>query len=182
MIRIFTALEIPGYVIDKLYETRKSICDDETNFRWEPKEKIHVTLKFIGDVDQKLLNELIKELSFLESFKKLNAELFNFGFFYRDGSPVILRASLKLDSTADVIVTRLNDELMKFGIKKEKRKFTPHLTLLRIKKNPGQDFINSFAGFNFEPIKFQADTITLFKSELKKTGSQYFEIKKYKLN
>lgn len=182
MIRLFVALEIPDYVKDVLFEMRRTICDDEINYRWEPKEKIHVTLKFIGDIKEELLPDIKTNLLFLESFNKIKCEINKFGFFFRDGVPRILWSSLKLDSSVDDIVDSLNKELIKYAIEKEKRKFKPHLTLLRIKKYPGSDFLNSFNDFSFEPIKFEADKIVLYRSELHKSGSKYFEIKTYNLN
>jgi 2'-5' RNA ligase len=53
--------------------------------------------------------------------------------------------------------------------------------LLRIKKDPGINFVNSFKNFTFEPLNFTANTISLFRSELHPSGSKYFEIKNYKL-
>lgn len=182
MNRLFVALEIPDNVKDQLFELRRSVCNEEINFRWEPKEKIHITLKFIGDVKDELVDDIGQNLLFLKSFNKINCEINKFGFFFRQHIPVILWASLKLDSTAYEIVEKINEELLKFGIEKENRKFTPHLTLLRIKKHPGDDFVESFNKFYFEPIKFKAEKITLFKSELHKSGSKYFEIKNYNLN
>lgn len=182
MIRLFVALEIPDHIKDHLFELRRSVCSDELNFRWEPKEKIHITLKFIGDVEDNIVNDISRNLLFLESFNKINCEINKFGFFFRQRIPTILWASLKLDPTAYEMVKKINDELMKLGIEKENRKFKPHLTLLRIKKHPGTEFVDSFNKFYFEPMKFESERITLFKSELQKAGSRYFEIKNYNLN
>lgn len=182
MIRLFVALEIPTDAKNKLFEIRKTICDDDLNFRWEKSEKLHVTLKFIGDVEEELLTEIKDELEYLNSYPRLNSTIENFGFFFRNGIASILWASLKLDPCIKEIVEKLENSFEKYGIKKEKREFKPHLTLLRLKKDPGKNFINKFKEFNFEPIKFQSDKITLFKSELSKSGSKYFEIKTYHLN
>lgn len=182
MIRLFVALEIPQPVKDRLIEIRKSVCDDEIKFRWEPEEKFHITLKFIGDINEKFLEQIKSDLLFLENHKKLEGIVRQFGFFFRDGIPSILWASLELVPEVNKIVAELEDLFTKYGIQKEKRKFKPHLTLLRIKKDPGKDFINSFKAVNFEPLIFQSDKIILFQSELTKSGSKYYELKTYHLN
>lgn len=182
MIRLFVALEIPEPVKDKLIEIRKSLCYDEINFRWEPVEKLHITLKFIGDINEKFLDPIKSDLLFLENYKKLDGLIKKFGFFFRDGIPSILWASLELNPEVNEIVAELEDLFTKYRIHKEKRKFKPHLTLLRIKKDPGSDFINSFKAVNFEPLIFQSDKIILFQSELTKTGSKYYGLKTYHLN
>lgn len=182
MIRLFVALEIPQEAKDKLFEIRRTVCDDELNFRWEKPEKLHLTLKFIGDVKEEILPAIRSELEYLTEYPQIEGMIENFGFFFRNGIANILWASLNLGSGIIEIIEMLENSFIKYGIQKEKRKFKPHLTLLRIKKDPGQDFINKFKEFNFEPIKFQSDKIILFKSELSKSGSKYFEIKTYHLN
>lgn len=182
MIRLFVALEIPEEVKDALFDLRRLIYEDDGQYRWETKEKVHLTLKFIGGVKEEILPGIINNLSFLESFNKINGEINKFGFFFRNSIPGILNVSIKLDMHVYVIVRKLNAELIPFGIEPEKRRFKPHLTLLRLKKHPGEDFINKFNNYNFKPLKFQSGKIKLFKSELDKNGSKYFEIKNYNLN
>ena len=63
----------------------------------------------------------------------------------------------------------------------ERRKFKPHLTMLRIKKNPGKEFISKFIEHSFENWNFNTSEITLIKSELFPTGARYTDIKKYNL-
>lgn len=181
MIRLFTALEIPVQAREKLFDIRLSVVDDIT-FRWESIDKIHLTLKFIGEVDEQYLKPIADSISFLNNFEKIKGEITGFGFFYRKNIPSILNAELKLDEHVQDIVNRLNKSLINFGVEPEKRKFKPHLTLLRLKKHPGEDFINKFNNYSFEPVKFSSDTIKLFQSKLDKSGSQYSEIKTYHLN
>lgn len=182
MIRLFIALEIPYLVKEKIFDIRKSICDDEINYRWEQFDKLHVTLKFIGDVKEELLPSIKDELDFLTEYSRITGTVNKFGFFFRNGIASVLWTSLILDPQIKEIVQKLENIFVKYDVEKEKRSFKPHLTLLRIKKNPGMDFINKFKEFNFEPVNFQSDKITLFKSELSKSGSKYFEIKTYHLN
>ena len=79
------------------------------------------------------------------------------------------------------MITEVNTRLEKLSIPIEQRKFNPHITLLRIKNDPGINFVNSFKNFTFKPILFTANTITLYKSILHPEGSEYIEIKNYKL-
>jgi 2'-5' RNA ligase len=179
MIRIFIALNIPENVKNTLIELRDSIAG--ANYKWENKEKLHLTLKFIGEILESDLEKIISELSFLENYSALDCSITNFGFFYRENNPSILWVGLNIDNTILDIIDKIESTLEKFSIRKEKRKFHPHLTLLRIKKNPGSSFINSFKNFKFEPITFKTNSISIYKSELFTTGSVYQEIKNYKL-
>jgi 2'-5' RNA ligase len=179
MIRLFIALNIPENIKDQLILLRDSVAAG--NYKWESKDKLHLTLKFIGDTTEENVEKIIEELKFLKDYSSINCSINDFGFFFRDNNPSILWAGMKVADSLFEIVDKIESILEIFSITKEKRKFHPHLTLLRIKKNPGNNFINSFKNFKFVPINFQANSISLYKSELKSTGSVYQEIKNYKL-
>jgi RNA 2',3'-cyclic 3'-phosphodiesterase len=151
------------------------------NVRWETKEKLHLTLKFIGDVSVETTNEISDDLAFIENYYSMKCSLNKFRFYYRDNKPVILWAGLDTDVLLNKLMTELNDRLKNFNIPVEQRKFSPHITLLRIKNDPGINFVNNFKNFTFKPILFTANSITLYKSILQTEGSKYQEIKNYKL-
>ncbi len=181
MIRLFIALKIPDDVKNKLIQ----ICNDLTQtpelFRWEKPEKIHLTLKFIGEVEEELVSSIAKEISFVEEYNSFNFNVTKFGFFFRFGEPKILWAGLKTDESIYSLVEEINKRLSIFSIPVEKRKFKPHLTMLRIKRNPGTEFISSFKNYSIDNMNFNSSEISLIKSELFKTGARYTEIKKYNL-
>lgn len=178
--RLFVSLNLPEEIIDKILHIRESIWKSDF-ISWEPKEKLHITLKFIGDVPTNVINDIVNDLSFLEKYSKIKCSFNKFGFFYRNNKPIILWAGLKTSETLLDLITELNNKLTKYSIPKDKRKFNAHITLLRIKKEYEVDFINKFKNFNFNPIEFTTNNITLYKSILLKQGSKYFEIKNYKL-
>jgi 2'-5' RNA ligase len=173
-------LNLPVSVATKIQAFRDTISVDE-NIKWEPIEKLHLTIKFIGDVDSEIINEISDELMFVENYNSINCSFTKFGFFYRDNRPIILWAGLEIDSSLFSLIDQINVRLQKFSIAVEKNKFKPHITLLRIKNDLGLDFVNSFKNFTFTPIDFSTNSISLYKSELHKDGSKYFEIKNYKL-
>lgn len=180
MIRLFVSLNLPEEVKDKLIEIRNSVVPVQ-NLRWESKEKLHLTLKFIGEVDNFKLDSIKDELRFIEDYPAIKCEIFKFDFFFRNKIPAILWAGLKTDEIIFSLVDELNNRLKNLSIPLEDKKFKSHLTLMRIKKNPGNNFVNSFKNFTFEPIIFKANSVSLIKSELNSSGSKYFEIKNYKL-
>lgn len=178
--RIFVALNIPDEAKDKLFDVVYKL-HPEKNLKWENKDKIHLTLKFVGEIDDNFLPGIINDLEFLQEYKSQKLRITGFGFFFRFKEPKILWAGLKFTDELKSIVQRLDDYFTKFGIEKENREFKPHLTLMRIKNNPGDNFINKFKNSKFEPIDFQSNSISLIKSELNPSGSVYTEIKKYNL-
>ncbi len=178
--RLFVSLILPDDLIEKIIEFRNNICSDE-NIRWEPREKLHLTIKFIGDVSNDLIGEISNELLFINHYSSIKCSFNKFGFFYRAGIPIILWAGLSTENLLNDLVVELNEKLKKFSVEPEHRKFNPHITLLRIKNVPGINFVNNFKNFTFEPILFRANSVMLYKSILQPEGSKYFEIKNYKL-
>ncbi len=182
MTRLFVALEIPENIKEKIKELREEAAGDNSDIRWEPFGKLHLTLKFIGDVEDELVEPIADALSFLEEYKCINCRLTKFGFFLRRGVPQILWLGLSVDEILFTIVEQLNDKLSKFGVAVEGRKYKPHLTLLRIKKRFPEQLITKFNSFIIPEISFNSDSILLVKSELLPESSKYTVIKKFKLN
>ena len=180
MNRLFISLNLPDNVIRQIIGLRDKICL-EKNIKWEATEKLHLTIKFIGDVSDEMMDVISNELLFVNSYQSIKCSFNKFGFFYRDAKPFILWAGLTVDETLFNLMTELNTRLEKLSVPIEQRKFNPHITLLRIKNDPGINFVNNFKNFTFEPILFTTNSITLYKSILYSEGSKYFEIKNYKL-
>ena len=181
MIRLFIALKIPDVVKDKILDVCHEISDSPDLFRWEKPEKIHLTLKFIGEVEEELVSSIAKEIAFIEEYNSFNFNVTKFGFFYRNGLPGILWAGLKTDESFHKLVEQLNDRLSIFSIPVERRKFKPHLTMLRLKKDPGKKFILKFEEHSFDNWNFNSSEISLIKSELFPAGARYTKIKNYNL-
>jgi len=181
MIRLFVALKIPDEVKEKIFSYLETVSNF-SDFRWEPKEKIHLTIKFIGDVREELLPKIINEIDVVKTFSSFYCEISRFGFFFRNNEAKILWCNLNTDETIISLVADLNDRLKKFDIAAEQRKFKGHLTLLRIKKNVDEKFIRELKEFKFDPIKFSANQVALIQSYLKPSGSAYKILKNYELN
>jgi 2'-5' RNA ligase len=181
MIRLFVALEIPDDVKEEVISQCKAAAGNEAELRWEPKEKIHLTLKFIGEVKEELLSKIKDEIEFVNNYSSFACSISKFGFFFRDRQAKILWCNIETDESLFSLVDELNNRLQKFDIEIEKRKFKGHLTLSRIKKPLNEDIINKIKGFSFTPFNFTADKITLIQSVLKPYGSEYKVLKNYEL-
>lgn len=181
MIRLFIALKIPDVVKDKILDVCHEISDSPELFKWEKPEKIHLTLKFIGEVEEELVSSIAKEIAFVEEYNSFNFNVTKFRFFFRNDVPSILWTGLQTDERINLLVEQLNERLSIFSIPVERRKFKLHLTMLRLKKNPGRKFIVKFEEHSFDNWNFNSSEISLIKSELFPAGARYTEIKKYNL-
>lgn len=182
MIRIFIALEIPNEILEVAFESVKRKINSFEKINWESKDKLHLTLKFIGDFDEAKIESLANDLFMLfENIPKLNLQLDKFGFFSNNNIPKILWLGLKENDNLNMLVNKIDELTFNYGIEKEKRKFKPHITILRIKN---LDYINelySLKEIKFENVTFESKRIHLFKSELLKTGSVYKSLKEFQL-
>lgn len=181
MTRLFAALEIPDEIRENISTLRDEAAGNLTDLKWEPGEKIHLTLKFIGEVKDEEVENISASINFLEEFNKIECKLTRFGFFFRRGIPQVLWIGLRVESILFNIVEQLNIKLTEFGIPAEKRKFKPHLTLLRIKKRFPEEWVSKFNSFIIPEINFTCDSILLIKSELLPESSKYTVIKKFNL-
>lgn len=181
MIRLFIALKIPDEIKDKIFDYCFDASENPSQYKWEAKDKIHLTLKFIGDVKDELLPEIINEIEFVKNYFSFNCTISKFGFFFRDNEAKILWCNFETDDSVISLVEELNSRLRKFNIDVEKRKFKGHLTLLRIKKRVNEIFIQRFKEYKFNAIKFESNQIELIQSVLNPTGSEYKVLKIYEL-
>jgi len=182
MKRIFIALKIPEYIRKEIVLFKYRAYSSNQHFGWEPMNKLHITLKFIGEVKDDTVDKIIDSLGFISKYKTLNCSLDKFGFFFKKNQPKILWVGVKVNSELNKMVENINYALEKFSIKIDEREFKSHITLLRIKQKVSNNFIESFNNYKIPKVKFLADEIAIVESKLLPQGSKYKEIKNFKLN
>ena len=178
MNRLFIALKLPVDVIEEIDSLRKNIYKDNSVRRWEVKEKLHLTLKFLGEVEKSKTNPIISRVEdIVKDVNQILCEYDKFGFFL----PRILWLSLNVDRILFDVVRKIENEMETLGFAKEKRAFKPHITLLRIKENLSDDFISSFKNYKLPERNFRCSEISVMNSLLLPGGSVYNDLKIFKL-
>jgi len=178
--RTFIAIEIPAKIrreIDKLIkeETRKNLP-----IKWVSFENLHITLKFLGEIDNKkkydvtaVMNDVVKKI------KQFIVTLEGLGCFPSLKNPRVLWVGVTQgDKEMIEVANELENSLAHIGFKKEDKKFHPHLTIGRIKTFCKVDEILQKT-IKTEP--FSVDAVVLFKSTLKPEGPIYEELQKFPL-
>lgn len=179
--RLFIGLEIPEETKKELIRRRDVIAGD-TDFNWESSDKLHITLKFLGEVSEEKIpsiEECIKRSILEKRISEINFS--NFGFFFRNNRPVILWAGFQDNHSLTKFASSLNVKLSKIGFERDERKFKPHLTLLRIKSKFYQNLVNDFKKGDLNELSFVPTEVILYESELKESGSVYTALKSFKL-
>ena len=178
--RLFIALEIPEEAIDKVCKIRDEVYGIPNDVRWESKDKLHITLKFLGDVGENMTELIINQLDAIVC-DKFNAEFSFFGIFKKNKLPKILWVGIKENKRLMELQNKVENAIELLGFEKEKRKFKPHITLLRIKGKEDFDKIRNFQKYSLPIINFNIERILLLKSILQPNGSEYSVIKSFNL-
>ncbi len=181
MNRLFVALKIPDNVIEEIMYHRNKAFPDFEKYRWEDFEKVHLTLKFIGEVRTEMVQQIADELTFIEEYEGMLCQLGKFGFFYVGDQPKSLHIGIHSDKKIYELAEKVNTRLEKFSIPADKKRFIPHLTLKRMKGNEGAYFVNRFTSYFLPKISFEIYEAALIESRLLANGSDYTTIKNYLL-
>jgi 2'-5' RNA ligase len=168
MPRLFTALEIPDDVRQSLSLLRGGL----PGARWIDAENYHLTLRFVGDVDDVIAREIIFVLGKVRrgGFELRLDGLSSFG----GRKPRAVVATVA-PSPAVMELQAEHERLMqRIGIEPEGRKFTPHVTLARLRDTSSQDvaeYLSARGGFRSAP--FPVSNFVLFSSRASVGGGPY---------
>lgn len=176
-IRTFLAIEIPAEIIEQIIIKRNELLFDDM-INWETKEKLHITMKFFGEIEEKLLGSIKNILEdVVVTLNPIIISFSNFGFFIKNGVPKILFLRISRNNELKKLFHILEARFEKIGIPKEQRNFNPHLTLLRIKSF--DESLKIFENKICDNLSFECKSLSLMKSELNRSGSIYTRINKY---
>ena len=177
MIRLFVALEIPETVRERLVMLQGGV----PGARWQDTEQLHLTLRFIGEVPENIAHDIDDALSLIHApgFVLELAGVGEFG----GKMPRALWAGVRGDGGLIHLQRKVETALQRLGLPPEERKFSPHVTLARLKNAPHPkviEFLTHHALFASGP--FNVDRFVLFSSELGSGGSVYHPERIYPLH
>lgn len=166
--RLFVALDVePEGFRDELADIRGRV---ECPAKFVDPDKLHVTLKFLGEMERSRLPELREKLDPLEGFGKFPAWLRGLGAFPRPGSARVLWMGVdspRLVELASAVRAQLK------GTRESRHSFHPHLTLARIKADNCDlsGLVKEYKGKEFDG--FRASSFALKESILTPSGPKY---------
>lgn len=185
IIRAFIAFELPERIISSIRNVQDGIKNYGFKVRWVRPENIHLTLKFLGDIeeaDTEVVGGTISEA--VKGYGPISLAAKGIGVFPGIKRPRVIWVGLtgQMESLIDLHES-LDENLETIGFPRENRPFKGHLTLGRAKGNidPKRlfDAMEEFKGFESET--FVANQIILFKSELKPSGAVYTKLRSVSL-
>jgi len=176
---LFFAVEFGSEVKRELYEQASKYAGP-VGLRVTTPEHLHITLGFLGDTDESLVPALTGEkMDFLSELVGLKCRFTKFGFFYNNRLPSVFYINCEVSQQLLNIVSELEDKLTGLGFPKSDKRFVPHMTFSRLKRDPGNNFITEVLSAAPLNIETEITKTLLFKSELQRRGAVYTVLKQY---
>ena len=184
--RTFIAIEIPEETKRAMAEVQARLKVSGAEASWTRPEGIHLTLKFLGEVPEERVGEITTALvQAVEGRGKFRLPVAGIGVFPNEKNPRVIWVGVSgaLDKLMGLQL-RVEEQMVRLGFPQEDRRFTPHLTLGRVKHL----LLRRSWGRALESVRdvdlpgFEVASVSLMKSELQPTGAVYTEIGKAELH
>jgi 2'-5' RNA ligase len=176
MIRLFVALPLPDTIAEGLLAMQSGV----PGARWSTREQLHLTLRFIGEVDGRDADAIDETLASV-SAPRFTVELKGVGAF-GGKNPRALWAGVAPNDSLIHLQRKMESAIQRLGFPAEERKYTPHVTLARLRATPAartMDYISDHALYASGP--FAADRFILYSSKMTPHGSIYVAEREYAL-
>lgn len=170
MPRLFVALQLP----DPL---RQAVCGLQyglRNARWLDEDGLHLTLAFLGEVDNSAQRRIEDALGTVTA-PALRMALHGLGCFPPRGAPRVLWTGASPKSELASLARAVRRALERMGLTPERRKFTPHVTIARFRGPPSPTELERYIGTHSLFRTTDADVVSfhLFSSVLRASGARY---------
>jgi len=176
MHRLFVAIRPPEPVRDLLIDA----MDDSPDFRWQDDEQLHITMRFIGEVDRPVADDLAAALGAIRA-DKFQLRIKGVGRFEQRNAGA-LWAGVEPKESLAALAAKVERRCQQVGLEPERRTFHPHITLARWKGRRTHeiaDFLDRKRGLASD--FFNVDEFILFESFLSRHGAHYEAVATYPL-
>jgi len=191
MHRCFIAIKPTGEILNRILQLIENLKEelDSDLIRWCSKDQLHITLKFLGDVEEEKIEPLMATLrNYCLEFSKFELTIGGAGCFPDLNFPRVIWVGIggELDKLA-TLQEAVEVGVCEFGDHKEEKEFKPHLTIARIKKAQHKELRNiknqlqriiTTVGFISD---WHVDEVLLMESLLQPSGAIYQELESVKL-
>lgn len=177
MPRLFVAIDLP----DEHTEQLRQLRDDAINARWTPPEQYHLTLRFIGDVEDDRVDPIREALSAIQT-PPFVLQGQGLGVFPSRRRPRVVFANIDEVTTLMNVQRDIEQTLQELGFEEDAKAFRPHVTLARLKRAPPQDvraYLQAHQEFTLDPFDVRA--YYLYESTLHPSGAVHERIATFAL-
>lgn len=175
MIRLFAGIELPYTAKSALLSRMGGV----EGARWQNENQLHMTLRFFGDMDEPVAEDLVGALYGVD-FDPVDIRIGGVGLFGKMHKPRLLYAGVARTGALETLFTKIDMAGQRVGLGADKRRFTPHVALSRFRNGKiGRldDFIA--ANSDLSVPAFTAGFFSLFRSHLSEFGSHYEVVERF---
>jgi 2'-5' RNA ligase len=180
--RLFTGLDLPAEVVERLADLVERLRP-AARISWSPPANLHITTKFIGEWPEDRLEELQSSLEALPGRAAIMVHVGGLGFYPNARSPRIFRCAVEAPGLAE-LAADTDSATGRLGVESEKRAYSPHLTLARIREaldlRALHERVAALGTVDFG--RFEARAFVLFRSQLRPSGSLYTKLAEFSLS
>jgi len=165
--RLFVAIDLPADVKEQL----RPLCGGLPGARWVDGGQLHLTLRFVGEVDGGVRREIEDALAEVQA-ASFTLALQGVGHFPPRGQPRVVWVGVEKSDPLNHLHGRVETALAAAGVDRDGRKFSPHITLARLTATPATRvgrYLEEFGLFRTEP--FPVGEFTLYSSTLTRHGA-----------
>ncbi len=175
MYRLFVAIRPPAPIRERLL----AVMGGVQNARWQDDAQLHLTLRFIGEVDRHRAEDIAAALGSVRH-QPFEIAISGVGSFGKRGKGA-LWAGVAPHDELKPLHKKVDQACLRVGIEPDNRAYHPHITLARLGRTAGplEPFIERWAGLSSQP--FPVDGICLYESRLGSEGATYTVIERYPL-
>lgn len=184
--RLFVAVDVPDEIKEVISNALEGLRSGVEGVRWVKPENIHLTVKFIGDYEERKLDRLVDEVrkAALRS-PRFTALLGGCGAFSSPRKARVIWVDMREGGEGAAVVARkVDSRLGKIGVKRENRPFRAHLTLGRLKRPKDCSDMLDRLDDDLEELSempFDVQEIVLYRSILSSEGSTYVSLQHIEL-
>jgi 2'-5' RNA ligase len=177
--RLFTGLDLPQEVVNRIAAFLERVRP-AAPINWTPAANLHITTKFIGEWPEEKLESLRTALGGLPARPVIAVHIRKVGFFPNPHAPRNFWCGVEAAGLPE-LAADTDRATIPLGIAPEKRAYSPHLTLARIKDRvPMQPLREAIAASPSPDFgSFQAESFFLYRSQLKPSGSVYTKLAEF---
>jgi 2'-5' RNA ligase len=185
LIRSFLAVELPEAIRKRIEEIQADLRSSNSDVRWVRPDKIHLTLKFFGNIEESRVDTITTSIEpLVAGTSHFSLEVQGLGAFPNIRNPrVIWMGLIDEKQVLMPLQKQLESTLEAIGFPVEDRPFRPHLTLGRVNSGRGKDeLIGRIQTYKEERFgDLEVSRFVLFKSDLRPTGPIYTPLREVKL-
>ena len=180
--RLFIGIEVPEKIKSKISSEIKELKKRYPTFKWVSEKNFHITLLFLGEVNEKKLEKIKQRLERC-TFEAKQFYLFSYSFGLFIHRKIVIYIGFRREKEIEKLAALIRKEFKEYTSKENHKKFIPHITIARARIPSKQQYfvIKKLLSKLTTNFYFKVDRVVLYESTLTQKGPIYKKLAEVKL-